>query len=237
MSYVPPALRHKQEAASKGKEQDGTDAPLAPVPDGCPKYQLHSLKDIQKHFWSNWVPETLALTEGSDGGHVAAGNNSHNSEQHAQPNVGESSTDDSNELISNESPQVSLGPTHAAESNTNPDREQATSQQLAKHNAENIKVDSSESSQQLSEIHPKKRGSASDNTAMPTNTEAMDEGRRVHGNDSSTIESVHPHNTLNSTEESPETLQYVLLFRDAVSQLYHLVSTACQKTGSHLAWN
>lgn len=50
MSYIPPALRHKQEALAQSKKLGNVPRPFD-VPDACVRTSLPTVPDIQNHFW------------------------------------------------------------------------------------------------------------------------------------------------------------------------------------------
>lgn len=103
---------------------------------------------------------------------------------------------------------------------TRSDALQQAHQTVQRELKESDKVTAS-STQQVKDSEPEE-ASAANQTISSVDTGKDDKARNPRGTlgaDMSVIESVHPHNTLNSTEQSPDSLQYVLLFYDAVSHI------------------
>lgn len=222
MSYVPPALRRKQEEAFKGEE--GVEKEVSPTSGIENKPSLHSLKDIQKHFWPTWIAETPVLDSTSKNDRATEGSVDLGQAKHPQLGASDVSPDKND----------GSNTTAWSASSTNsdiPTSEEATDSYTDGKSAPRIvahKTGGSSSNSERLAVQPASsdRGKQElSRSADSVSKESVQHGLRekergARRGDSFSLESVHPHNTLNSTEEAPHTLQYVLLFHDAVSPAY-----------------
>lgn len=218
MSYVPPALRRKQQEASKGEKQVEEKASTADFSGSTPHF--HSLKDIQKHFWPNWVAETPALGSNSRGDYATVALVRQDPEYHSLPDVKAVSSDKKDGSNTTNLPAVWKNPGSsmneaADESNIDP----MTSQRVAGDTGDAGSGLTGPACQSLrfNSNEPSLAGRTHDVSKDEKQRRDAEENRIVDRIGSLELESVHPHNTLNSTEKVQDSLQYVLLFHDAVS--------------------
>lgn len=224
MAYVPPALRRKQEAALKGKDENSNESTRQESFAPSTKHDSRSLKDIQKHFWPNWVQETPVLVRKSQDDPLGAENTNGKSDEHGNTVVGRSDHSVNQENASKQPETESSELSHSVEATIKSDTQSDVShqaQQPARPELASLQKSSPPLTQHIEDPIQSNQGSASARDALRSNEGDNETAKRSQdvGINPPLLESIHPHNTLNSTEQSPDSLQYVLLFHDAVSYL------------------
>lgn len=221
MSYVPPALRRKQEAAAKGERHVEKESSTAHDLEN--RSNLHSLRDIQKYFWPKWIPDVFDRASTSRDDDAGARPVNKGLEQHAQSDVGEISAERKTALVG----------THSSAVSSNPDAsipDTSTKSEIV------CTVSRQAATDAIERIEPKLSGPISQTPSVENNEQKSSDSADPNDDERVTVagkerdarrsvpfdtDSVHPHNTLNSTEESPQSLQYILLFNDAVSTAHY----------------
>lgn len=217
MSYVPPALRRKQEAAASQSENIKEEgASLARISESTA--HLHSLKDIQMHFWPNWVPDIPIVAPKHSNDHAFTGSTNHGLNDGVLSVL---STDKNSDFASTKSSEVAALDSNASsvlETSMKPNIERTTSPERVTSGTEIL--GSADSSHQLPPVKHDEQEKSNTTDIIPKNGKQENRSGRdlgAHRSSPSDPEPVHPHNTLNNTEEAQGSLQYVLLFHDAVS--------------------
>lgn len=213
MAYVPPALRRKQEAAAKGEKQTNTEAS---TPHAAAKESLYSLRDIQKHFWPKWAPETRPSAVSRED-YGATRHTTRDPGNNAQFSATEPADNIKRDSAISESPSSSSAQDQStSQKAANPSVGCDLPQRTATSDAPMLKPSIIKSTRQLSTS----KSDTQDTTLSrgpALSEETQPQNKDQEGNVSIYTDSVHPHNTLNNAEEVQDTLKYVLLFHDAVS--------------------